>query len=134
MEELQNSITKDINQGYTSYGAHKADVLFEIESLKGSKKASFVLSRGEMKLTVCAFKIAQAILFNKKTSRKCIFLLDDLPAELDKNNINKVIDSLITLDSQVFVTSIEAKEVTKNISRAVTAKVFVVKKGNVQLA
>ncbi len=133
MEELQNSITKDINQGYTSCGAHKADILFEIENIKGRKKASCVLSRGEMKLTVCAFKIAQSILFNSKTSRKCIFLLDDLPAELDKNNIDKVINSLITLDSQVFVTSIEAKDVTKTVSSSVAAKVFVVKKGNVQL-
>ena len=134
MNVLKISLAKDIAHGYTGFGAHKADIVFKIKNLSGEKKASCVLSRGEMKLVACAFKIAQAVFFNRKTSRRCIFLLDDLPAELDKKNIEKIIRALIASDNQLFLTSINSKDITRNLVNSAKYRVFNAENGNIQLA
>ena len=68
--------------GYTSSGAHKADLSIGIGKIKARDK----LSRGQTKLLVYALKLAQGALFKKLTGKKCIYILDDLPSELDEIN------------------------------------------------
>jgi DNA replication and repair protein RecF len=100
---LQAGFFRDARSGYTNIGPHRADLRFKI----GAQLASDVLSRGQEKSLVCALHIAQAFLFSEKTNKSCVFLVDDLLAELDVDNAKKLSAALVSLKSQVFVTGID---------------------------
>jgi DNA replication and repair protein RecF len=99
---LEASFLRDSRSGYTHHGPHRADLRFRV----GIQLASDILSRGQEKALICSLHIAQAYLFSNKTNRRCVFLVDDLLAELDVVNAKKLSRALISLKSQVFVTGI----------------------------
>ncbi|MES2624018.1 MAG: DNA replication/repair protein RecF [Pseudomonadota bacterium] len=103
LQQLHKDFSKDRRYGFTTLGPHKADLYFQF----GNFHAPEVLSRGQLKLLICALKIAQSKLFYKATGRHCIFLIDDLPAELDALNREKVCSLLASLEDQIFISSIE---------------------------
>ncbi len=132
---LKSSFEKDVRSGYTNYGPHRADLKFKV----GLQLASDVLSRGQEKSLICSLHIAQAYLFSKKTHKQCVFLIDDLLAELDIDNAKKLSWALIKLKSQVFVTGIYKDNLLSiwnnpNSKEAenVNIKLFHVEHGNVQ--
>jgi DNA replication and repair protein RecF len=69
--------------------------------------AGEVLSRGQQKLVVCALKIAQGRIYACSTGGGCVYLVDDLPAELDSEHRAKLVDWLDALKTQVFITGVE---------------------------
>jgi DNA replication and repair protein RecF len=104
LQLLQDGLDQDRRYGHTRLGAHRAD--FQIK-LSG-RPAPEYLSRGQQKLLVIALILAQADLFQKQRCKPCTLLIDDLPAELDVVHRNQVMKCLATLDSQLFITAIEA--------------------------
>ena len=125
-EVLRDSLTKDIRQGYTFYGPHRAD----LKSLVGATPASEVLSRGQQKMLASAMKIAQAELLKRLTDRKCVFLIDDLPSELDGKSRRDLASVLSEVDAQVFVTGIEKNALIKLFNQE-DSKMFHVEHGNI---
>ncbi len=101
--QLQITLSKDRKYGHTTVGPHKADLRFKV----GGQDASEILSRGQLKLLICALKVVQAQHLISTRGIHCLFLLDDLPAELDATNREKVCKLLGGLKTQVFMTSIE---------------------------
>ncbi len=89
--------------GFTTVGPHKADIRF----LLNGQDAAEQLSRGQLKLLICMLKVVQSQLLREMTGIRCLFLLDDLPAELDADNRAKVCQLLGGLQNQCFLTSIE---------------------------
>ena len=90
------------------------------------------LSRGKQKILVSALKIAQGALLTDALDRACIYLVDDLPAELDRKNRQNVLERLIALEGQLFVTCVDsgALEITPpNIPEMAT---FHVKRGTIK--
>lgn len=108
-EVLERGFAGDRQQGYTHMGSHRADLKLRI----GRHPAVELLSRGQQKLLVCALKIAQASVFNHCTGRRCVFLVDDLPSELDAAHQRILVDWLECLQTQVFVTGVEAESLTR---------------------
>lgn len=106
---LAKSQAAERQQGLTLHGPHKADIRIKI----GRTNASELLSRGQQKLVVTAMRIAQGALFAKQTARNCIYLVDDLPAELDESNRARVCEFLLSLGCQVFMTSIDRESLQK---------------------
>jgi DNA replication and repair protein RecF len=104
LQLLRDGRDQDRRYGYTRLGAHRAD--FQIK-LAG-RPAPEYLSRGQQKLLVIALILAQAKLFQKQRGKPCTLLIDDLPAELDVVHRLRVMECLATLDSQLFITAIEA--------------------------
>lgn len=102
-ELLAQTLDRDIKQGFTGAGFHRADIRIKINA----QSAADVLSRGQQKLLVCALKLAQGRLFEKITGRKCIYLVDDLPAELDEKHRHLLVKWLDKLQTQVFITGVE---------------------------
>lgn len=100
---LEASRSRDIASGYTHNGVHRADLRIKF----GKALAIDVLSRGQQKLLVCALKVAQGILFNRLTGRRCVYLVDDLPSELDSANRGHLASWLKKIDCQVFVTGVD---------------------------
>ncbi|REG83861.1 DNA replication/repair protein RecF [Marinomonas pollencensis] len=92
---------RDIELGYTHTGPQRADLRVKAET----GDALDTLSRGQQKLVVSALKIAQGQLLIDM-GRPLVFLVDDLPAELDANHRQKLCRLLESLESQIFITSV----------------------------
>lgn len=101
-EALENSSQLDFVYGYTHYGPQRAELEISIDG----KPVKEVLSRGQIKIMVCIMLLARAELLN--ANQKGVFLIDDLHAELDKNNCSMFINAIKNMDCQVFITGIEA--------------------------
>jgi len=106
LDVLEEAYERDAQRGYTGSGPHRADLRFRRHGLA----AADVLSRGQQKLVVCAMKLAQAILVERSTARKSVFLVDDLPAELDREHRRLMCRLLVRLNCQVFLTCVDAEE------------------------
>lgn len=107
-EVLSESLEKDCKLGYTSVGAHKADIQLRLGKIPVVDR----LSRGQQKSVILALYLAVAKVFQRLTSRNPVLLIDDLPAELDKCNLRIVGEQLQQLNYQLFVTAIEPDDVT----------------------
>ncbi|MCK9247220.1 MAG: DNA replication/repair protein RecF [Anaerolineaceae bacterium] len=100
---LKENVARDRKTGHTLLGPHRADIRLQVEG----KLASEILSRGQAKMLVTALKIAQGIYLQRQNGRKCLYLLDDLPAELDANHRQRVGKLLDSLGVQVLMTGVE---------------------------
>lgn len=102
-ENLTNSLDRDLQLGYTQYGPHRADLRITINKIA----AKDILSRGQQKLFVCAMILAQGALLKTSLNKKPIYLVDDLPAELDIISRTNLIALLSKQDTQIFVTAVD---------------------------
>jgi len=110
-EALTTSVERDRMLGHTSPGPQRADLKIRI----GKQNASEILSRGQQKLLVSAMKLAQGAFLAQESGRQCVYLIDDLPAELDRENREKVCRLLQGLGSQVFLTGTDAEELVRTV-------------------
>lgn len=108
-EALDRSIERDQMYNYTTLGPHRADLEFWL----GEIPAKNVLSRGQSKLFIYALLIARAVLLYQRADRRCVFLIDDLSAELDSEANKVLVQALGQLGSQVLITSVEDGAVVK---------------------
>ncbi|GLP97675.1 DNA replication/repair protein RecF [Paraferrimonas sedimenticola] len=124
---LSDSYQRDIELGYTVTGPHKADLRLKV----GTLPAQDALSRGQLKLLVCALRIAQGRLLTQQTGKNSIYLVDDLPSELDKQHRRLLLSQLHETGAQLLVTAIEPQAIIDSLD-APPAKVFHVKRGLVE--
>lgn len=118
--------------GTTHHGPHRADLAIRC----GTAGAGEVLSRGQIKIVIVAMILAQGYLFRRLTGKCCVYLLDDLGAELDFENLCHVARLLQELDAQVFVTGTESPSAINpwscvNGSKMRKMRVFHVEQGKV---
>ncbi|UTW44636.1 DNA replication/repair protein RecF [bacterium SCSIO 12696] len=102
LDVLASSRERDLKNRTTHYGPHRADVRLKVSGCP----AGDVLSRGQIKTVVCALRIAQGYLYHQITDKQCVYLLDDLPAELDSEHRKRVGQLLNELGAQVFITGV----------------------------
>jgi DNA replication and repair protein RecF len=105
-EVLVEQTQRDRERGFTGSGPHRADIRVRFQG----QNASEILSRGQQKLVVCALKVAQARLFQTLTGRECVFLVDDLPAELDRGHRSTLCSLLDALGCQVLISCVDAAD------------------------
>lgn len=129
-QALDASLERDKQRGFTTIGPHKADMRIT----KDDRLASEYLSRGQEKLLICALKLAQAAVFEELTGRKCIFLIDDLPAELDVHHRRVLCHYLEELDCQVFITCIDRVDLANQWRSPKSIKWFHVEHGEIKQA
>lgn len=106
-EALQAAREGDVAQGFTRVGPHRADVRFAIHG----EPAHAVLSRGQQKMAVCALRTAMASAVEGR--QRPVFLVDDLPSELDRSNQALFAHWVSNCASQVLVTGIEPRETAR---------------------
>jgi len=123
---LADSLSRDIQLGFTQFGAHRAELKISINQLP----AKDILSRGQQKLLVCAMIIAQGALLQTEGSQQPIYLVDDLPAELDDTSRARLIALLSQQNTQTFVTAVEPKG-WKEFANYQPTKLFHVEHGKV---
>lgn len=93
---------RDIQGKTTHHGPHRADLRVRLNK----QPANDLLSRGQIKILVTAMQVAQGYLYHEKTGCQCLYLLDDLPSELDIEHRRKVGELLYRLGAQVFITGV----------------------------
>lgn len=104
---LAKNLIRDRKVGYTRIGPHRADIRMRLNK----QPVEDILSRGQQKLLAYALKVCAGQVFKDLTGRSCIYLLDDLPAELDSDSRYLLAGWLEDLGAQVFVTGIDADQV-----------------------
>lgn len=124
---LRRNMQRDVRMGHTSAGPHRADLKIKV----GKNAAVDVLSRGQQKLLVIAMKLAQALVLKNDQAKECVFLVDDLPAELDSENKAKVIALLAQIGGQAFVTGIEKEQLLEPLDNVKELKLFHVEHGKI---
>lgn len=126
-QALENSVANDRRYKSTQVGPQRADIVIKA----GGRLAAEVLSRGQQKLVVAALKIAQGTVYSQLSSKRCIYLVDDLPAELDEENRAAVLSCLLGTGAQLFVTCVqqEALALTQKEGKEFTA--FHVERGKI---
>lgn len=125
---LQDNRQKDLEQGFTQSGLHRADLRIRVNKML----AVDILSRGQLKLVVCALLLAQGKVLQKMTGKQCVYLVDDLPAELDGEHRKYLCQVLEKMQCQVFITSVESDSLTECWSEQTPLTVFHVKHGEVR--
>jgi len=124
-EALRRGLERDRRSGFTSMGPHRGDLRLRW----AGRPAAEQLSRGQQKLVVAALKLAQMELLKESANKACVILVDDLPAELDREHRAKFLKLLAATDAQAFITATEKELV--DVSSWPDHKMFHVEHGTV---
>lgn len=105
-EELSERTREDLVRGFTTRGPHRADLVFYAGGV--NRKRELVeksLSRGQLKMFVIALHLAVLdVVMSAAKAQNPILLVDDLAAELDFRNRERVVDAIDARGCQAFLT------------------------------
>lgn len=127
-EILKGSRDRDIMQGGTQFGPHRAELKIKLDG----RSALEVLSRGQTKILATALLLAQGAHFRQAVGRLCVNLVDDLPAELDQDHRRRVAQLMTQNGGQCFVTGTDADQLLDawtGLTTPAAAKMFHVEHG-----
>jgi DNA replication and repair protein RecF len=108
----------------TQLGPHRGDVTVQL----GNVPAKDHVSRGQQKLVAAALMLAQLAVQEQERPGRSALLLDDPAAELDKDNLARLMARVRKLPAQLWVTSLKP-DVESLIG---SARMFHVKHGDVR--
>lgn len=130
---LESSIQRDRAAGHTHAGPQRADLRIRISGLYD---AVDVMSRGQQKLIICALRIAQGYLLSTQykqaetaARKRCIYLIDDLPSELDSHHQKAICQLLEQSGCQIFITCINPASLKNCWMDTTSISTFHVKQG-----
>jgi len=103
IDALSASYAQDRRLGYTCRGPHRAEIAIKL----GGEPVSQSLSRGQQKLLICALHLAQGRHLAARMGKRCLYLLDDIGSELDKENRQRLLALLAARGHQVFLTGVD---------------------------
>ena len=117
--DLEESISKEYKEsreidailGGSRIGCHKSDI--EIINLQRKLPAA-MCSSGEQKALLISIIISTAIAFKEYTNKSPIILLDEVFTHLDLEKKESLLEELINLESQVWITATEKERFLKN--------------------
>ncbi len=103
IQQLDDKVESDLRLGYTARGPQRAELDLMADGGLAEKK----LSRGQQKLLVLAINLALMDILAKNRRTAPIVLVDDLAAELDPGNRERIMTEFEERGGQVFLTKIE---------------------------
>ncbi|WP_175653105.1 DNA replication/repair protein RecF [Pseudomonas sp. Marseille-P9899] len=124
---LAASVQRDQQMGHTQAGPQRADLRLRL----GANNAADILSRGQQKLVVCALRIAQGHLVSQARRGQCIYLVDDLPSELDEQHRRALCRLLEDLRCQVFITCVDHELLREGWQMDTPVALFHVEQGRI---
>lgn len=98
-EAFEGGRSREAEVGHTLYGPHRADLLIRSNGYDAQHR----LSRGQQKLLAIALLLAASQVMH--AHGEALLLIDDLPAELDAQKRDEVIEVLLSAGAQAFVTT-----------------------------
>lgn len=103
-EAVEASWERDVERGVTHTGPHRADVAVRFEGLLARDR----VSRGQQKLAAAAMLLGQLLCDAEQGSSVAALLVDDPAAELDSTNLERLLEEIVALPAQLFVTALDA--------------------------
>lgn len=100
---IEQSWARDRERGTTHVGPHRADLSIRV----GGDQARHRVSRGQQKLTAAAMLLGQLQCDALRGSPTAALLVDDPAAELDAANLERLINAVLALPAQLFVTALD---------------------------
>jgi len=100
LDYYKNRESYDIKIQRTSGGVHRAD----FKLMMNNKLAIETASRGQLKLLAISLLLAKNAVFSHDDSHTGILLIDDLAAELDNSNKDKLLKYISSLNQQLIIT------------------------------
>lgn len=122
---LAQNFARDRALTWTTYGPHKADFRIRTDGAPVEDR----LSRGQLKLLMCALRLAQGEFLTRESGRRCLYLIDDFASELDNVRRGLLAGRLQTTRSQVFISAISAEQVVDMADK--NSKMFTVEQGKI---
>jgi DNA replication and repair protein RecF len=103
VEALRESYLADLEKGYTTIGPQK----FDLEIKIFGNNSGNILSRGEQKLLILLVFLSFGDFFSNFDNKESIYLIDDLPSELDEENLSLALNALKKIKQQKIITSVK---------------------------
>jgi len=91
---------QEMRFGRSLFGAHLDDFIIKFQN----KKSKMYASRGQQKLIVLLLKACLGLFLTEKRG-PAVFLLDDFMTDFDEKKAKRLIDFLLSLDTQLIFTS-----------------------------
>jgi len=126
MLAFDQAIEQDRQRKYTTQGVQRANFTALIEGVP----AQYALSLGQQKSLVAVLQLAQGLLVRRLVGRHSVYLIDDLPAELDKTTRERLLALLQSAKIQVFLTGVDEATVPRTLC-GTEAKMFHVEQGKI---
>jgi DNA replication and repair protein RecF len=104
IEALEGGRERDRRYGATQAGPHRGDVTVEV----AGRAAKDHVSRGQQKLVAAALMLAQLRIQEQERPGRSALLLDDPAAELDRENLARLMAEVRSIPAQLWVTSLRA--------------------------
>lgn len=104
---------REIARETTMFGPQKDEILFRINDGLVRETAS----QGQHKSLLIALKIAECELLHERCNERPVVLLDDVFSELDNERSMRVLESIIRMGMQCFVTTTNGAEVFDLIAK-----------------
>jgi len=104
LEALRAGRARDRRYHATQAGPHRGDVTVQI----GGRAAKDRISRGQQKLVAASLMLAQLEIQEQERPGRSALLLDDPAAELDRENLARLMAIVQKLPAQLWVTSLRA--------------------------
>jgi len=102
-EALDAGAERDLQQGSTQAGPHRADIRLIVDE----RQARRLVSRGQQKLLACAMILAATDVVQQHQKEPMLLLLDDPAAELDTDSLARLMEQVFALGSQLVVTALD---------------------------
>ncbi|MCH2158133.1 MAG: DNA replication and repair protein RecF [Oleiphilaceae bacterium] len=110
---LAESIESDIKKRTTQFGPHRADLKIAYSGLPIQER----LSRGQQKLVVLAIHLANLRIVREQNNSTSLLLLDDLAAELDEPNLERLLCLLYESGTSVIATTLDTMLYSRVLER-----------------
>ncbi|MBX3702144.1 MAG: DNA replication/repair protein RecF [Steroidobacteraceae bacterium] len=104
LASLQEGRARDRRYKATQLGPHRGDVTIQV----AGRPAKDQVSRGQQKLVASALMLAQLAIQEQQRPGRSALLLDDPAAELDRENLARLMAAVQSLPAQLWVTSLRA--------------------------
>jgi DNA replication and repair protein RecF len=104
-QALLDSTSRDLRLRTTHVGPHRADLAFLIDGTPARDR----VSRGQQKMLAAAFILAQLRCHTALGAPATTLMLDDPAAELDVDNLGKLLLAIAEIPSQLIVTSVHER-------------------------
>lgn len=122
---LADSFEIDRQRGFTSRGAHRADIRLTINGLAVKE----MMSRGQIKTLTILLGLAQLMYLVNKKELRTLILVDDMAAELDSQHMGYLVDKLSELQQQVIYTALAPQDLPDTLITGEGVKMFHVEHG-----
>ncbi|TKI07282.1 DNA replication/repair protein RecF [Martelella alba] len=124
-ELLERQFERDRALTYTASGPHKADFRIRADGVP----VEDALSRGQLKLLMCALRLAQGECLTRRRGQRCLYLIDDFASELDTGRRGLLAERLKATRAQVFVSALNVGQIRDITDEK--GRMFVVEQGKI---